>query len=76
MRSEVHSQIIDDGVHLDLAEDILKGLFKDDMESASRRVSCSNFNDHGDVEEDKKVLCQSWDGYTSRRRWTMTRSER
>jgi hypothetical protein len=31
---------IDDGVHLDLAEDILKALFNDDMESASRVVWC------------------------------------
>ena len=54
----MQGQTIDDGVHLDLAEDILKALFKDDMESALRRVSCSDFNDHGDIEEDKKVLCQ------------------
>ena len=51
--SEVQGHTIDDGVHLDLAEDIVQGC----MESASRRVLCSNFSDHGDVEEDK-VLCQ------------------
>lgn len=33
--SEVQGQTIDDGVHLDLAEDILKALFKDDIPSAS-----------------------------------------
>ena len=68
MRSEVQGQTIDDGIHLDLAEDILKGLFKDDMESALRRVSCSDFNDHGDVEEGKKVLCQVLGGCISPRR--------
>ena len=35
MRSEVQGQEIDDGVHLDLAEDVLKALFKDGMTSAS-----------------------------------------
>ena len=40
VRSEVQGQTIDDGVHLDLAEDILKALFNDDMESASRIVWC------------------------------------
>ncbi|KAF8548052.1 hypothetical protein OG21DRAFT_1489701 [Imleria badia] len=35
---EVQGQTIDDGVHLDLAEDILKALFNDDMPSASRLV--------------------------------------
>ena len=63
MRSEVQGQTIDDGVHLDLAEDILKALFKDDMESASRHLlffmpSSMLTNDCGDVEDDKKVLCQ------------------
>lgn len=38
MCSEVQGQVIDDGVHLDLAVDILKSLFKDNMESASRHV--------------------------------------
>lgn len=45
---------------LDLAEDILKALCKDDMESvlflhAGSYVRCLV---HGDVEEGKKVLCR------------------
>ena len=58
LRSEVQGQTIDDGMHLDLAEDILKALFNDDMESASRVVSCVVMLAHDDAEEDKKVLCQ------------------
>ena len=58
LRSEVQGQTIDDGMHLDLAEDILKALFNDDMESASRVVLYVVMLAHDDVEEDKKVLCQ------------------
>jgi condensin complex subunit 3 len=58
VRSEVEGQTIDDGVHLELAEDILKALFNDDMESASCLVWCGDVTYDGDVEEDKKVLCQ------------------
>ncbi|KAF8424272.1 nuclear condensing complex subunit [Boletus edulis BED1] len=37
---EVQGQTIDDGVHLDLAEDILKTLFKDDMQKEDKKVLC------------------------------------
>ena len=58
-RSEVQGQTIDDGVHLDLAEDILKALFKDDMLSMSRLTRlCMVVVADDAVEDDKKVLCQ------------------
>jgi condensin complex subunit 3 len=58
--SEVQGQTIDDGVHLDLAEDILKALFNDDMPSASRLVlrGWRWLLTMVYVEDDKKVLCQ------------------
>ncbi|KAG9310046.1 hypothetical protein JVU11DRAFT_10089 [Chiua virens] len=40
---EVPGQAIDDGVHLDFAEDILRALFKDDLEKEDRKVLCQVF---------------------------------
>ena len=58
-RSEVQGQTIDDGVHLGLAKDILKALFKDDMLSMSRLTGlCMVVVADDAVEDDKKVLCQ------------------
>ncbi|KAF9225668.1 hypothetical protein BS17DRAFT_777480 [Gyrodon lividus] len=37
---EVQGQTIDDSVHIDLAEDIIKALFKDDMEKEEKKVLC------------------------------------
>ena len=56
--SEIQGQTIDDGVHLDLAEDILKALFKDEMQSTFRHASRELCADDADIEEDRKVLCQ------------------
>ncbi|KAH0826770.1 hypothetical protein J3R83DRAFT_5180 [Lanmaoa asiatica] len=56
---EVQGQTIDDEVHIDLAEDILKTLFNDDIYSASPHVLflvLFGANDHCDVEDEKSLV--------------------
>lgn len=52
---------MDDQIHIDLASDIIKALFNDDLESAFVYVMCRNLVRVmliASVEEDKKTLCQ------------------
>lgn len=76
LRSKVEDQTKDDGVHLDLAEDILKMLFRDDIESASCHLVCGDWCLRSDRGRQEGPVSGLGDDCTSPRRWTMTRFER
>lgn len=56
--SDIHGQPADDAIHFELANEMLKALYSDDMESTSIAFESRRVIADRGTEDDRKVFCQ------------------